>query len=135
MDVLATEDTLVALVDGLASLKSIISERTLAKCYLPQLADLVKGNIVPAYDSAMYSGGFLANYNSAELGDAMACMYISGNSVPRDSVVADRIHQVNESKFYLATWQNKPLGWMKLVENRWNNLIPSIARVSITDHP
>jgi hypothetical protein len=76
---------------------------------------------------------------SLDLSDEIAKEAVAGASILKSGedpiVVTSEADRMDVSKFKVAFWSGRPLGWVKSAGNRWNNLIPPLARLSIGGHP
>jgi NOL1/NOP2/fmu family ribosome biogenesis protein/predicted O-methyltransferase YrrM len=80
---------------------------------------------LPSYPLALATDYCIAK-NIVELSDDQAKQYMNGAAIP----VGESHEAAN--KVALATWQNQPIGWLKRASNRWNNLLPAVARIQMS---
>ncbi len=95
------------------------------KC-LPAIAEFAKDMIVPQHVLALLDDVFFKPSQNVNLDDEEARQLIAGLSLPLANASTEF-----KSKFAVGCWKSKPLGWMKRAGNRWNNLIPQVARLNI----
>jgi NOL1/NOP2/fmu family ribosome biogenesis protein len=99
-------------------------EKSFAK--LPVFAEFAKETIVPQHALALLNGSYFTPSQIIAFNDEEARQCIAGSALKPTSIPQDL-----NNKFAVACWNSKPLGWMKWAGNRWNNLIPPVARLTI----
>lgn len=106
---------------------------------LPKLLSVTKNVVIPNHDLALMSGQHFVQSNSLDLSNELAKQAISGASIEnrasKEAATTINAEATQASKYCVALWQGRPLGWLKAAGNRWNNLIPAVARLSIGGHP
>jgi 16S rRNA C967 or C1407 C5-methylase (RsmB/RsmF family) len=85
----------------------------------PKFIDVKAKSIQPEHALALLRTDYFAANNSYPIDDDQAKKFMDGQALP---ICA------NPSQWSTATWQDRPLGWMKMTASRANNSLPKIAR-------
>jgi 16S rRNA C967 or C1407 C5-methylase (RsmB/RsmF family)/NOL1/NOP2/fmu family ribosome biogenesis protein len=89
---------------------------------------------VPSHALALLRDAWFAPHRSIELEDAQAASYMEGASLHAGSSEAlafesDAEGRESRAEWAVARWRGRPLGWLKRSAGRWNNHLPTWARV------
>ena len=90
---------------------------------MPKIATSKAQSIEPYHSLAMLAPNLFTAANTIQLNDAQAWRYLEGLTLERDGLATT-------TPWSIATWNSKPLGWLKAAPNRWNNYLPAWARFS-----
>ena len=88
----------------------------------PKFFDTKAKNIQPEHALALLGREYFVPDNSYPMDNEQAKLFIDGQSLPISA---------HPSRWSQATWQDRPLGWMKITATRSNNSLPKIARQSL----
>jgi 16S rRNA C967 or C1407 C5-methylase (RsmB/RsmF family)/NOL1/NOP2/fmu family ribosome biogenesis protein len=89
----------------------------------PKFYDIKAKNMQPEHALALLGREYFLPDNSHAMDSEQAKLFIDGQSLP---ICA------HPSRWSQATWQDRPLGWMKITATRSNNSLPKIARQSFS---
>ncbi len=88
----------------------------------------------PEYALAKLDPAWFHPKHTVAFSDSEAIDYMNGQAIainPSLPQSLGRSENLSPQSWAIATWRNRPLGWMKLAGNRWNNHLPSLANVQI----
>lgn len=89
---------------------------------------------VPSHALALLRREWFAPHQSIDLDDAQAASYMEGASLPWGVSQAWGLESSMDlreagAEWVVARWRGRPLGWLKRSAGRWNNHLPTWARV------
>jgi len=108
---------------GVRSARSKITEIVLTP---PTVLIESGSHFVPTQALAMLTPESFIPLQANGLNDSQSLEFMKGNAVVRESSFAGM-----SNGWSIAQWNAKPMGWFKSAGNRWNNHLPSWARLNI----
>jgi 16S rRNA C967 or C1407 C5-methylase (RsmB/RsmF family) len=112
-----------------------------------QVAIAVGNHIEPAHSLALLLPHLFRPRSGLELPDSSAMAYLAGEALAMSDIAPEGVDgsvpgawvastdgeaasaNARTSQWEVATWRGKPLGWLKRSAGRWNNHLPSWARL------
>lgn len=106
------------------------------------IAITVGNHLEPAHGLALLQPHLFRPWSRLELREASAMAYLAGEALSMSESEAEAVvgcsalapqgitnRGAATGQWVVATWQGKPLGWLKRSAGRWNNHLPSWARL------
>lgn len=96
---------------------------------VPRVAIVAGRHAEPTHVLALAAPSWFIPHQSVELQDIDATTFMGGESL--GPLLRSETELLDRSAWARAMWRNKPLGWLKRSTQRWNNHLPSWARIAI----
>jgi 16S rRNA C967 or C1407 C5-methylase (RsmB/RsmF family) len=144
-EVLAKKSASMEMLESLGALKNLATEWNGRAAYMlspgivlarslvpnveftPPMILVESGNhFVPTQALAMLQRESFSPKLALEFSDAQSKQFMQGSSIANPESTHPDLRG-----WAVATWQSQPMGWFKSAGNRWNNHLPSWARLSI----
>jgi 16S rRNA C967 or C1407 C5-methylase (RsmB/RsmF family)/NOL1/NOP2/fmu family ribosome biogenesis protein len=104
----------------------------------PHIATWHKQSLIPEYALGCMNPKWFRAHKTLSLSDDQAKQLMRGEAIA--SMISEAMLEIRDkadrladesSSWVLGVWQERPLGWLKHVGQRYNNYLPKYARISI----